>query len=49
MARKMSFSQNITRDSSKYSFPKASAGQVVCVCVGHELLREMIIMRNHKE
>ena len=32
MARKMSFYQNITRDSSKYSFPKASAGRVVCVC-----------------
>ena len=32
MARKISFYQNITRDSSKYSFPKASAGRVVCVC-----------------
>ena len=49
MARKMSFYQNITRDSSKYSFPKASAGQVVCVCVGHELLREMIIMSHGGE
>ena len=47
-ARKMSVYQNITRDSSKLSFPKASAGQVVCV-LGSELVREIIIKRNYKE
>ena len=46
MARKRSVYQNVARDSSKGSFPKASVGQVLCV-LGSELPREVIIMRNH--